>query len=233
MLKNLIPSVVTGIVVAVIVLLFDNPPSATTLVAGAGSTLLWMVAIAAVGVILAPAVKRYGKAYATMWWEESRGTILAIRDRFVSLSPQARGVSGWKVTVAALILGLAMGLVVRGGFTLPTFKIPSVITDLITPGPATPDTPTAAVYIFEKDDTGMPSSAISAGLSKLNAQGIVASAFEEDTTDSTGETPEQYKLALAEAKKVGLPALVVLVGDKVTEVVQKPTTEQHVLDIVK
>lgn len=86
---------------------------------------------------------------------------------------------------------------------------------------------TAVVYVYEKDSGSVPT-AVLTGLDKLNKQGVVATAFENDTVDGTGETPEQYKVPLAEAKRIGLPALVVMAGDKAVKSLTNPTTEAEV-----
>ena len=99
-------------------------------------------------------------------------------------------------------------------------------------GGATPFTPvetTAAVYVYEKSNTAVPS-AVQVGLNTLNRQGIVATLFDVNTLDGGGETPEQYKLAVPAAKEVGLPALVVMGGDKVLRSVAAPTTKEQVLE---
>ena len=92
--------------------------------------------------------------------------------------------------------------------------------------------PTAATYIYEKDDTTVPP-AIAAALDKLNTAGIRANIFEEDTTDGAGEVPDQYKLALPAAKAEGLPALVVEGGGRVLRTVKDPKTEEAVLEAAK
>ena len=91
---------------------------------------------------------------------------------------------------------------------------------------------TAAVYIHEKSDTAVPSGVLTA-LDKLNRQGIVATVFDADTTDGSGETPDQYKAALEAAKQAGLPALVVMAGSAVEHVVKAPSSEQAVLEAVE
>ncbi len=82
-------------------------------------------------------------------------------------------------------------------------------------------------YVFEKDD-GTPPPAVMAALNKLNREGIVATAFEDDTRDGNGNVPEQYKVALEAAQKYSLPALVVQAGTKVKATL-KPTTESEAL----
>jgi len=91
---------------------------------------------------------------------------------------------------------------------------------------------TAATYVYEKDETAVPSP-VMAALNTLNKQGIVATLFEEDTTDGTGDTPEQAKVPLAAAKAAGLPALVVTAGEKVVRTVKDPKTAEAVLEAAK
>ena len=91
---------------------------------------------------------------------------------------------------------------------------------------------TAATFVYEKSDHVVPSAVLSA-LNKLNREkGIIATVFEEDTTDGTGEVPTQYQAALAAAKAAGLPALVVTAGKDVLRVVKNPKTGQEVLEAV-
>jgi hypothetical protein len=83
---------------------------------------------------------------------------------------------------------------------------------------------TAVTYVHEQRAGDIPP-AIKAALSKLNERSILATTFDKDTLDKQGgETPEQYKIALAAAKV--LPSLVVQAGPRVLNVVEKPTAEQ-------
>ena len=92
---------------------------------------------------------------------------------------------------------------------------------------------TAATYVYEKDQTGSVPGPVLVALDKLNRdKKILATTFEDDTLDSTGETPEQYKVPLAAANAAGLPALVVTAGAKVLRTVKAPTTEAQVLEAV-
>lgn len=101
------------------------------------------------------------------------------------------------------------------------------------PPPPPPVQPTAATYIYDKDKTAPPP-AVEAALDKINREKkIVATKFEESTTDGTGQTPDQYKTALAAARLEGLPALVVTSHQVVLRIVKNPTTEAHVLEAVK
>ena len=107
--------------------------------------------------------------------------------------------------------------------------------------PTTPDAPTidpeskitAATYVYLKDGSANVPSAVMGALNRLNREKkITATLFEQDTTDGTDDVPEQYKAAVAEAKRVGLPCLVVLAGSKVVRVVKNPTTEAAVMEAV-
>lgn len=101
------------------------------------------------------------------------------------------------------------------------------------PGPLLPGPkPTAVTYVYEKDQHVVPPPVLAA-LNKLNRdKGIIATVFEQDVKDGTGDVPEQYKLALDAAKKAGLPALVVLNDKGVLRVVKDPKTEDDVLKAV-
>lgn len=116
--------------------------------------------------------------------------------------------------------------------------VPPVVVDPTKPvapppavDPAT--TPTAAIYVYEKDETAVPS-AVRSALNRLNRERkILATEFEDDTIDDTGSTPAQYTIPLAAARKAGLPALVVMAGSEVLSVTLAPTTEEQVLEAVK
>lgn len=89
--------------------------------------------------------------------------------------------------------------------------------------------PDAVVYTFEKDLHGIPSP-VMAALDRLNRQGILATTDEIDTTDGTGDVPDQYKLSRPAAVAAGMPALVVLGGGRVIRAVSKPTTLEQVME---
>lgn len=115
-----------------------------------------------------------------------------------------------------------------------------VIGDALPVPPPTPPGPvpnpakvTAATFVYEKDQHVVPPPVLAA-LNKLNRErGIVATVFDKDVTDGGGEVPDQYRIALDAAKKVGLPALVVMTGSIVLRVVKDPKTEQTVLEAAK
>lgn len=92
---------------------------------------------------------------------------------------------------------------------------------------------TAVVYVYEKDDGPIPPGVLS-GIDRLNRErNLVASLFEDDSTDGTGAVPEQYRPALAAAKAASIPSLVVLSGTTSVRVVLRPTTEEQVMGAVR
>jgi hypothetical protein len=96
-----------------------------------------------------------------------------------------------------------------------------------------PSTATAAVYVYEKDDTA-PTNGVQSAINRLNREKkILACLFEEDTVDGTGETPYWAKVPLAAGREAGLPALVVTNGDRVVNVLKDPKTEQDIWGAVR
>lgn len=91
---------------------------------------------------------------------------------------------------------------------------------------------TAVSFVYDDKKHVIPPPVASA-LSKLNEQGIVATVDEVDTVDGAGQVPDQYKVSRPAAVKAGLPALVVMGGEKVLKVVPSPKTEEAVLGAVK
>jgi hypothetical protein len=120
--------------------------------------------------------------------------------------------------VVAVLLGAAWWHLTGG-------KLPDVL------NPAPTVKATSIHLIYEKDEHNIPSPVLAA-LNQLNRRGIVATTFDDDVVDGTGEVPAQYKIALEESRKSGLPVLVVQAGDEVVKVVKNPTTEQAVLEAV-
>jgi hypothetical protein len=103
------------------------------------------------------------------------------------------------------------------------------------PSPSNPGKVTRVTYVYEKDQNAVPRQVASA-LQRINADsslGVVATEFENDTTDGTGDVPDQYKIALDAARKAGLPALVAQAGDSVVRVISNPKTETQVLEVVQ
>ena len=94
---------------------------------------------------------------------------------------------------------------------------------------ATPEPPSSVVYVYEKDQSAIPVG-VTVGLNRINRErGIVASLYEADTTDGTGDVPEQYREALAAATASGLPALVVLSGTTVLSVTPAPEDAEAIV----
>ena len=126
-----------------------------------------------------------------------------------------------------LLIGSALLLLLGGGKGCdwtPTPEKPPVVVPVVKP--------TAVTYVYEKDSNPIPSPVLVA-LNTLNRTGLLATVFEQNTIDGTGETPEQYKTALAAAKAAGLPALVVQAGKDVIRTVKAPATAESVLEAAK
>lgn len=119
-------------------------------------------------------------------------------------------------------------LVVAGG--TPPVDQPPTDPPPVDPNPGKIDRVT---YVYEKDANITPRP-VAYALQRLNTEyvAVVATEFEEDTLDGTGDIPDQYKVALEAARKAGLPALVIQAGAKVVRVVKDPKTEQQVMDAV-
>jgi hypothetical protein len=131
--------------------------------------------------------------------------------------------------LAFLVVFLAQSVRLEPGPVDPSVPTPPVV------APVDPNAPqaTAATYVYEKDDTAVPVG-VSVGLNRLNREKkILATLFEEDTTDGTGDVPDQYKVPLSAAQNAGLPALVVTNGEKVLGVVKDPRTEEAVWEAVR
>lgn len=120
--------------------------------------------------------------------------------------------------IAALLVGLLL-LVRNGGLPSIAPVVPVVVPTVSV---------TAATYVYEKDSTAIPS-AVMVGLNRLNRERkIIATLFEEDSTDGEQQVPDQYKIAAAAANESGLPVLVVQAGDAVVRIVKDPQTAEQV-----
>lgn len=118
------------------------------------------------------------------------------------------------------IVPLLLGLILLSGF-LPAGR------ETVSTGPVT-----AAVYVYEKDDGGVPPF-VTVAINKLNRERkVVATLLEDDTTDGDGDVPEQYQAALDAARKAGLPAVVALAGRTVIRVTPRPGSEAAVMEAV-
>lgn len=131
----------------------------------------------------------------------------------------------------AIILGTKPPVVITPPINPP---ITPPITPPVTPPPDDKKKVSRVTYVYEKDLNHVPTQ-VGAALNRINkdhAGLIVASDFEEDTTDGGGDTPEQYKVALDAARQVGLPALVVQAGSVVVRIVKNPTTQTEVINAI-
>lgn len=99
--------------------------------------------------------------------------------------------------------------------------------------PTNPSKVTRVTYIYEKDNNPIPKY-IEKALQLINGEysGVVASIFEQNTTNLRGETPTQYQISLEAAKKAGIPCLVIQYADKTTKVLS-PKTVEEVMEEVK
>lgn len=118
---------------------------------------------------------------------------------------------------------LIAGLILLGGVPSLPWTVPVVVA---------PAKANRAVYVYEKDESPVPTG-VTVAMDKLNRAGIVANLYEADTTDGDGDVPTQFAAALEAAKTAGLPALVVLSGTSVLRVVPAPATDAAVLEAVK
>lgn len=104
----------------------------------------------------------------------------------------------------------------------------------IVPPVLTNDKVDRVTYVYEKDDGGVPPQ-IAKAMMDMNAVGIVATEFEDDTVDGDGQVPDQHKVADTAAKDVGQPCLVSQAGEKVIRVIKttKATTYEQAMEAAK
>lgn len=93
------------------------------------------------------------------------------------------------------------------------------------PSIVAPSQVTAVVYTIDDKKHTVPP-AIGAALNTLNAQGITATVDEADTTNPGGNVPAQYRVSRPAAVAAGLPAVVVMAGDKAVRAIKEPTEAQ-------
>ena len=94
--------------------------------------------------------------------------------------------------------------------------------------------PTAAVYVYEKDQGSVPGP-VSQALHRLNTErdSFAASAIDQDIVTGGGTVPAQFQAAIAAARAAGLPALVILGESGVLRVLPNPTTEAEIMEAVQ
>lgn len=90
---------------------------------------------------------------------------------------------------------------------------------------------TKATYVYEQRAGSVPSPVLAA-LDKLNRSGITASPVDQHVTSGKGPVPVQFVVAFEEAKKAGIPCLVVEYSTGPPKVVKAPTTAEQVLEAV-
>jgi hypothetical protein len=92
--------------------------------------------------------------------------------------------------------------------------------------------PTKATYVYEQRAGSVPSAVLSA-LNTLNRSGIVATPVDQHVLGGGDSIPAQYVVAMEEAKKAGIPCLVVEYSTGPPKVVKAPTTAEQVLESAK
>jgi len=92
--------------------------------------------------------------------------------------------------------------------------------------------PTKATYVYEQRAGSVPSAVLSA-LNTLNRSGIVATPVDQHVLGGGDSIPAQYVIAMEEAKKVGIPCLVIEYSTGTPKVVKSPTTAEQVLEAVR
>lgn len=160
-----------------------------------------------------------------------------LRSVLLSLALLMCGSSAFAQT--AIIFEVSEGKYV-GLVTTPTGQQFALTNVIITKLKVVPDKPPVnptridrVTFVYEKDDADVPKP-VSFALDRLNKEykDVIATSFEEDTLDGDDEIPDQYKIALAAAQKVGLPALVIQAGATVVRVLKDPKTEAEVMNEV-
>lgn len=159
-----------------------------------------------------------------VWFEAGEANALQQYDILV-VAPRIKveGAGAEQTTTASLL---------RLDWTIKTGKAPNPPPD---PDKPTPDDPAptkkvSGVYIYEKDQGGVPPE-VAASLNVLNAKGIMATDMEEDTVNGEGETPAQYRDALRLAREVGLPAFVVTDRLGNLRAFRNPKTQEDILEL--
>jgi hypothetical protein len=117
-----------------------------------------------------------------------------------------------------------------------TAPVPPIVPNPDDPNPPPIDQsrkPLRVTYVWEKDQAAIPQ-AVQVALQQLNADGsVVATDVEQDVTDGDGDVPDQYKTAITEAKKAGVPALVVEFSDGTSRTMKDPRTAEQMAEAVK
>jgi hypothetical protein len=164
------------------------------------------------------------------------GKKLAPADALAIIQACNRGDAEYTVRYSPIGKDEVYRKVVVSGGTAPRPPPAKPVTPVKPDVPLDPNTKvTAVTYVYEKDQNGIPNH-VSTALNKINRESnyaIVATIFEDDSTNGPGSVPAQYKAAYEAAKKEGLPVVVVTAGDKVLRSVKAPKTEAEILEAAK
>ncbi len=118
-----------------------------------------------------------------------------------------------RIRVTVIFLALLL-LISRNGISFPPVISPSQITSID--------------YVYERDATRIPQD-IRSWLREVNEKtDIVASEIDDDTVDPSGN----LRTSIKEAKKAGIPALVVMAGEKALKIVLNPQNRDDLKGIV-
>lgn len=115
---------------------------------------------------------------------------------------------------------------------------PPVVTDPVVVDPDKPvdpltpvTTPDLVAVIYESDDF-IPPPYITGALRQLKEQGLEVRAFDKDVATGSGSVPKQIAAALAAARRIRLPALVLVREGKVTRAIRLPRSTSAILEAV-
>jgi len=110
--------------------------------------------------------------------------------------------------------------------------VPATPIGLPWPSIVTAPVATKATYVYEQRAGSVPSAVLSA-LNTLNRSGIVATPVDQHVLGGGDSIPAQYVVAMEEAKKAGIPCLVVEYSTGPPKVVKAPTTAEQVLEATR
>lgn len=85
--------------------------------------------------------------------------------------------------------------------------------------------------IYESDDF-IPPPYVTGALRHLRGQGLEVRAFDKDVVSGGGDVPKQVSAALAAARKIRLPALILVRNGKVVKSVRLPNSTSGILSVV-
>jgi hypothetical protein len=117
----------------------------------------------------------------------------------------------------------------------PPVVVPVVVVDPDKPvDPLTPlpvDKPDLVAVIYESDDF-IPPPYITGALRQLREQGLEVRSFDKDVASGSGNVPKQIASALSAARRIRLPALVLVRDGKVTRAIRLPRSTSAILEAV-